>query len=324
MLNYRKSNTFNTHAGYFNKWQAWCDRHGKTALPADPWDVAEYLHVETIRCDESNLSASPISHIISALSCASRLAGMDNPADHIVVKMAKEAAVRLLGFRNRKMHPLYEQHIKRLYKQFAAPEVPHTPEDLQFFFMVALAYDACLRWDDLVDIRFGDMIWTKEYVKIFLVSCKTDKQKDGQWCTIMVSDKPYSAFRILLRILAYLMSFAGHFATTFGVSLEEAPVSFTFTHLPGGHMFPNLLKQWSYDQFMRRLKKSCRNVGLDPSLFGTHSMRRGANSDNVAHGVPDTICMQNGRWKTFSAYAGYIGDDVQLALRASFLRPLRS
>ena len=72
------------------------------------------------------------------------MAGMTNPADSIIVKMAKEAATRLLGFRNCKMHPLYEQHIKRLYQQFEAPSVQHTPEDLTFIFMVALAYDACL------------------------------------------------------------------------------------------------------------------------------------------------------------------------------------
>lgn len=138
--------------------------------------------------------------------------------------MAKEAATRLLGFCNRKMLPLYEQHIKRLYQQFTAPNVHHTPEDLTFIFMVALAYDTCLQWDDLVDIHFSDMIWTRDYVKIFLVSCKTDKQKDGQWCTIMVSEKPYSAFQLLLRVLAYLLSFISDLVTNFGVSLDDTPV----------------------------------------------------------------------------------------------------
>ena len=72
------------------------------------------------------------------------MAGMTNPADSIIVKMAKEAATRLLGFSNCKMHPLYKQHIERLYQQFTAPNVQHTSEDLTFIFMVALAYDACL------------------------------------------------------------------------------------------------------------------------------------------------------------------------------------
>ena len=48
LRNYSKSNTFNTHAGYFNKWEEWCINKGKVVLPADPWDVAEYLHVKTL------------------------------------------------------------------------------------------------------------------------------------------------------------------------------------------------------------------------------------------------------------------------------------
>ena len=140
----------------------------------------------------------------------------------------------------------------------------------------------------------------------------------------MVSEKPYLAFQLLLRVLAYLLSFIGDLVTNFGVSLDDTPVLFTFTHFPEGKMLPNLRKQWTYSQFVARLKQSCKRIGLDPTLFASHSMRRGSNSDNVAHGVPDTINMADGRWKTFSAYVGYIRDEVQLARRAEFLRQHRA
>ena len=73
----------------------------------------------------------------------SRLAQLPNPADHYVIRIARKAVARILGFRNKKAHPLYEFHIKQLYERFAASEQANK-EDITFMFLVALAYNACL------------------------------------------------------------------------------------------------------------------------------------------------------------------------------------
>ena len=99
----------------------------------------------------------------------------------------------------------------------------------------------------------------------------------------MVSEKPNLAFQLLLRVLAYLLLFISNLVTNFSVSLDDAPVSFTFKHFPEGKMLPNLRKQWTYSQFVARLKQSCKHIRLDPTIFTSHSMCCGGNSDNIAH-----------------------------------------
>ena len=169
------------------------------------------------------------------------------------------------------------------------------------------------------------MIWTKDYVKIFLVNTKTDKKRDGQWCTIMVSSKPYFAYQLLLRVMNYLQAYtiSGDFKSAFGVDLIDAPVTFRVDNFGAGGTRPNLQKKWEYRQFLDRIKVWCHCIGLNPDAFSTHSLRRGGTSDMVLGGVPDSICMENGRWKSMKAYQGYIEDDVQLAKRAAHLMPLK-
>ena len=147
------------------------------------------------------------------------------------------------------------------------------------------------------------MIWTKDYIKIFLVDTKTDKKRDGQWCTIMVSSKPHSAYQLLLRVMNYLQAYTigGDFKSAFGVDLMDALVAFRIYNFGAGGTRPNLQKQWEYRQFLDRIKVWCACISLNPNAFSTHSLRRGGTSDMVLRGVPDSICMENGRWKSMKA-----------------------
>lgn len=117
------------------------------------------------------------------------------------------------------------------------------------------------------------MIWTKEYVKIFLLGSKTDAWKDGQWCTIVVDDSPHSAFQVLLRILGWLLAFPNGVKKTFGVELAEISIAMSFETVGNALLAKPSVKR-SYTSMLSKLKAWCNKLGWDASLFGTHSMRR--------------------------------------------------
>ena len=65
-------------------------------------------------------------------------------------------------------------------------------------------YESCLRWHELDQIRFGDIITTASYLRVFIQSAKTDAYRHGQWVTIAVNNSPIAASTLLMQVLEAL------------------------------------------------------------------------------------------------------------------------
>ena len=70
-----------------------------------------------------------------------------------------------------------------------------------------------------------------------------------------------------------------------------------------------------YQEFLRILKGGCEAIGLEPSLFGTHSMRRGHTTDQFRFGIPDQVIKTSGRWKSHASER-YIDKEAILHLQS--------
>ena len=323
LKNAKASTTFNQYASYWNRWESYSRRHKGTPLPADPWLLAHLIAEEAQRALRSSpqMTASITESLCSSVRCAHELCSLRPPTDHTIVKLARESARRLLGFRNRKKYPLREQHLQAFYDAYCASR-QSSMEDVTFMLLVMTAYEACLRFDDVIDVLLGDMIWTKEYIKIFLVQTKTDKYKDGQWCTIMVTDTPCSAFQLLLRVLAWLLAFPHGVKKTFGMELVDIPLAMTSVAV-GTTLRPKPTVRRTYDSFLAKLKAWCTAQGWNASLFATHSLRRGGATDLLHAGVAERLIQRNGRWTSVSAFEGYLDDEVALTQRIAAFRAAR-
>ena len=56
------------------------------------------------------------------------------------------------------------------------------------------------------------------------------------------------------------------------------------------------------------------SLGIDPTLFGMHSLRATATANA---GVPDRLFKRHGRWTSESAKDGYVKDSVESRLEVS-------
>ncbi len=52
-----------------------------------------------------------------------------------------------------------------------------------------------------------------------------------------------------------------------------------------------------------------KSAGFDPAFYSGHSARRGGVTDAIAAGIPPSIIMRHGRWKSV-AWFGYFQDDL--------------
>ena len=62
-------------------------------------------------------------------------------------------------------------------------------------------------------------------------------------------------------------------------------------------------------------ERGCEAIGLEPSLFGTHSMRRGHTTDQFRFGIPDQVIKTSGRWKSHASER-YIDKEAILHLQS--------
>lgn len=319
LQNYRKGGTFNQYAPAFEEWAGFCAEKDAKPLPANPWLVAEYLQLISARANNNGHTASVIDRHCSAISMASKLTNLQNPMEHVIVSMARESSRRLLGYRKRKAYPLKEKHIIRFWEIFCSLK-ESAPEDVCFMTLVAVAWEACLRWDDLCDSQLGDMIWTDSYVKILLINTKTDAYKTGQWCMILVSSLPHSAYQMLVRMVTYLCDSPAFKRS--GINVAEAPIAMPFV-TENNVRVPNPASRLTYDHVNNKLKAWCEKAGLSPSLFSTHSWKRGGINERVERGVPDRFTKLDGRWRSEISFEGYCDDEITLFQRVQALRSFR-
>ena len=58
------------------------------------------------------------------------------------------------------------------------------------------------------------------------------------------------------------------------------------------------------------LLENLAEIGLDPEIFGLHSLRSGGATVAANAGVPDRLFKRHGRWRSENAKDGYVNDSL--------------
>jgi integrase len=271
-------------------------------------------------------------HIGHAATFVHDLAGLPSPTSSPIVEVVRESAKRELGFKRQQKAPLTQSHIQQLFRLLAAGD-DSSLLNVTFLLCLALMSEACLRWDDLQGLTFGDLLITPDIVRIFITGAKTDRFRDGQWATFLQREEPWSAYQLLGRVLHQLLASWKLLPPALRRSLNcEDSESLHLTNIPilfradpssPLYAFPNLrAPKISYWEFLHGVKSACACIGLDPAAFGTHSLRIGHVADGVDGGIPDRVIKQAGRWRSEACFEGYIADEVALRSHVNAYRRL--
>jgi hypothetical protein len=76
----------------------------------------------------------------------------------------------------------------------------------------------------------------------------------------------------------------------------------------------------TYNEFLKELKASCAVIGLNSTLFATHSLRRGSVSDQFTNGVPNKVIKYSCRWRS-NVFKSYIDHTVLFELQLETIHP---
>ena len=214
---------------------------------------------------------------------------MDNTQTFVVRKML-EGIKRSSGHQCDNRLPITKEMLKRII--LSLPCVCKSSYESKLFSSVfSLCFHAFLRVGEVAFsnncgkhvLQYRNVQLFQGHIELLLVSSKTDQT--GVGTTVFVeagNDK-------LVCPLALLQSYL-HDRPPY-----DGPL---FCHYDG--------RPLSRYQISSVLTKSLRILGVDSTMYSTHSLRIGAATCCALEGVPDAKFMEYGRWKTHTAFKTYI------------------
>ena len=345
------SGTANNYAPKWKKFTEWCAKNKLSALPACEWTVSTYLS----QASDQDQTYDPTKKRAAAIIFFHTLANLQPPCEKGLGARIRDGIRKRLGQRRAQKHPLTRAE---LLASLCLAENSGKSKDLFVARICVIMHEAQVRWDDIVDIVLGDIVFSSTYVRLLIVGSKSDPMKEGQWGMISVSDDPTSAFKQLCTMLeagltaigkapqeirstllerqarmpypsqdkSAISTFPVHIkqqACNMGLNLENLPLLGSWLWCQQKSAI-SLIGKMRYSTFLSLMKTLLSPVVRDSKSVATHSLRRGGTTQKIADGLEPRLVKFLGRWRTEKAFEGYIGERVTSALCADAIESSRS
>ena len=98
---------------------------------------------------------------------------------------------------------------------------------------------------------------------------------------------------------------------------EEKFIFIRICHSKQGFKLKDLDKPISYTTVRDILLTNLKNIGLDKTQFGLHSLRSGGATAAANFGINDRLFQKHGRWRSEKVKDGYVHEKVRALLRVS-------
>ena len=99
---------------------------------------------------------------------------------------------------------------------------------------------------------------------------------------------------------------------------EHSPRDFVFrkvSHTANGIRLRR--QQMTYSRARELFSKQLREIGLDPSVYGLHSLRSGGETEAAAWGISEPLIQRHGGWRSEASTHMYIRETKHALLRVS-------
>ena len=190
----------------------------------------------------------------------------------ILSETARSILARLPSCRR----PLEASHVKSAIRRLEQGRL----SDIQVAALFALGFFGILRWDDLSRLTVDNLQFEDSHLGIFLTQRKNDQFRQGSWVFIACSVSTPCLVAVVEKFLRVgnhdrkSRLFRRVLSTKKGMKLRRDPMS--------------------YSRAADLIKAELQKDGLDPALYGIHSLRAGGATTAVALGVPERLFQRHG------------------------------
>ena len=294
VLRCKADSTTKKYLGAFQRWKTWAEaRRGVPSFPVQEIHLVLYLQ----HLSESVQSKSAVEEAVHAVSWLHQMAGLPSIAGSPIVQATLGGLRRELAKPKKRKEPVTAEMLLAMVE--AAGPSPSLTE-VRLLAICLVAFAGFLRCEELLKLRCADVAFNTEGMVINITSSKTDQYREGAslviahmgtaTCPVSMMQRYFSMGHLAHDSQDYL--FRGIMHTKSGECLRK-----------GGSL--------SYSRLRELLLEKISSLGMDPKLFGMHSLQAGGATAAANTGVPDRLFKRHGRWKSESAKDGYVKDSVE-------------
>ena len=282
--NTKSENTINAYESDWNDFCDWCKFHQAQPMPATPEvivnyinDLADYATVSTIR------------RRISAISENYNAAGLaeQNPCRRWIVRETLIGLSRRKGVAQKGKTPIYWDDIEKMISLLN----PDKLSDVRDKAILLLGFMGAFRRSELSGLDLKDLSFLPQGMVITITHSKTDQASAGQQIGI-----PYIENKGMCAV------------TAVKEWLRAAPIT-------DGPLFRSFLKngrpssrRLSDKSINLIIKKYAGLIGLNPDLYGAHSLRHGFATSAALFGIEERIIMKQTRHRSVEMVRHYINE----------------
>lgn len=268
--------TVRAYSSDWQEFQGWCARSGFPSAPAGPEAVAAFLVAEA----ESGRSASTIGRRCAAISYAHKLAKQPDPTTDEEVRAVMKGIRRRIGVAPKRKAAATAEIVAAMLMR-----MPDTMTGKRDRALLALGFAGAFRRSELVALDVADLVEHADGLRVTVRRSKTDQVGQGIEKAI-----PHGRF---IRPVALLREWLGAAGITEGPLFRPVSRSGNVRSVGSNAEVgtepraPRLTTQAVADI----IKRYAEAAGLDPALFGAHSLRAGFVTTAAERGVDLTKIM---------------------------------
>ncbi|PRX92267.1 tyrosine-type recombinase/integrase [Allonocardiopsis opalescens] len=332
----QSANTLRAYRADWVAFSAWCLREGRTALPAEPVDVAVYLAAaaDTARPDGTGWAFAPatLERRAAAIAAVHAANGLPAPTRADVVRLTLRGIRRSRHARPHRKRPVLLHTLQALLAVRPEPGWPGGVARARDTLLLLAGFAGALRRSELAALTFDDIELHHDHrtgdplLIARLRTTKTDPDgRHAQQVALPAASRPatcpvcaYAAWARLLEIHRDrgTPGLRAHLAQVGPDPAVHRCHAFTGTPLADRTSRPLLPAVDRHGRPAPRamsgravadlVKRYAHRAGLDPDLFGGHSLRAGFATQAALGGAGDREIMRQGRWTNPRTVHGYI------------------
>lgn len=280
----KAENTIDAYESDWDDFCDWCRFHQQPSFPASSATIVNYINDLA-----DNAKISTIRRRISAISENFNAAGLadQNPCKEWIVREALIGLNRRIGSAQQGKTPIYWQDLEKMIGLMDLTKLAGVRDKA----ILLLGFMGAFRRSEISGLDVQDIFFFPQGAVITITHSKTDQLSAGQQVGI-----PYLENREMCAVSA-LSDWIKK------AELSEGPLfrSLTRAGKPSG----NRLSDKSINLL---IKKYAALIGLNPALYGAHSLRHGFATSAALNGIEERLIMKQTRHRSVEMVRHYINE----------------
>ena len=277
----KANHTIDAYESDWNDFCDWCRYHHQTSYPAKPETIVNYIN------DLADYAkASTIRRRISAISENYNASGdhVENPCRAWIVKEALIGLTRLKGTVQKGKTPIYWEEIEEMIHRMDLSSL----QALRDRAVLLLGFMGAFRRSELAGLDVEDIRKYPQGIVVTIRHSKTDQTSAGQQIGI-----PYLSMDCIHALQEWLTA----------AGITSGPLFRSF--LKNGKVSSRRLSDKSINLIV---KKYAASIGLNPEMYGAHSLRHGFATYAALQGVEERLIMKQTRHRSVEMVRRYINE----------------